>query len=187
MNKKGRIALILVFVLMVSFLAVNVSAGWKWWKPRACSDRVDNDGDGLIDYPADPGCRNIWDRDEYNAPVYVCGDGTCNGDETCETCEVDCGVCPPICGDLVCEDPETCLTCEEDCGICDSCSDTDYGFNVYLFGEVSGYSSGSPYLFSDYCSDSVTLFEYYCSGSQWQVDTFECTGNYTGCMNGTCY
>jgi cysteine-rich repeat protein len=47
-----------------------------------------------------------------------CGDGVCNGDETCETCPEDCGECPPECGDGVCEGDETCETCPEDCGEC---------------------------------------------------------------------
>ncbi|MCX6780050.1 MAG: fibronectin type III domain-containing protein, partial [Candidatus Magasanikbacteria bacterium] len=34
----------------------------------ACSDGSDNDGDGKIDYPADPGCTSISDNDEYNPP-----------------------------------------------------------------------------------------------------------------------
>lgn len=32
--------------------------------PPACSDGIDNDGDGLIDYPADPGCSSASDTDE---------------------------------------------------------------------------------------------------------------------------
>ena len=33
--------------------------------PKAqCADGVDNDGDGLIDAPADPGCESSWDDDE---------------------------------------------------------------------------------------------------------------------------
>jgi len=32
----------------------------------ACSDGVDNDGDGLIDYPVDPGCEAAEDDDEMN-------------------------------------------------------------------------------------------------------------------------
>ena len=35
----------------------------------ACSDGVDNDGDGKIDYPADPGCTGASDTDETNAAV----------------------------------------------------------------------------------------------------------------------
>ncbi|MFA5076206.1 MAG: FG-GAP-like repeat-containing protein [Patescibacteria group bacterium] len=36
-----------------------------------CADGVDNDGDGLVDYPADPGCVDGNDGDEYNAPIIV--------------------------------------------------------------------------------------------------------------------
>ncbi len=39
------------------------------WAPGGafqCNDTVDNDGDGLIDYPADPGCSNATDNDESN-------------------------------------------------------------------------------------------------------------------------
>jgi len=32
-----------------------------------CSDGIDNDGDGLVDYPADPGCSSATDDDEANA------------------------------------------------------------------------------------------------------------------------
>jgi hypothetical protein len=35
---------------------------------RACSDGDDNDGDGLIDSPEDPGCSSGTDDDESNAP-----------------------------------------------------------------------------------------------------------------------
>ncbi len=33
-----------------------------------CNDNQDNDRDGLIDYPNDPGCSSETDDDEYNAP-----------------------------------------------------------------------------------------------------------------------
>jgi hypothetical protein len=42
-----------------------------------CSDGIDNDGDGLTDYPEDPGCSSVTDDDEYNAPptqTYQCSD-----------------------------------------------------------------------------------------------------------------
>jgi uncharacterized repeat protein (TIGR01451 family) len=49
-----------------------------------------------------------------------CGDATCNGDETCNNCSADCGVCPPepVCGDTECNGSESCVTCSADCGIC---------------------------------------------------------------------
>ena len=39
-------------------------------QPKACSDGIDNDGDGLID-GADPGCDGPGDDDEYNPPPPV--------------------------------------------------------------------------------------------------------------------
>jgi hypothetical protein len=45
-----------------------------------CSDGLDNDGDHLIDYPADPGCSSILDDDETDAPAgQVIADGFENG------------------------------------------------------------------------------------------------------------
>ena len=34
-----------------------------------CSDGIDNDQDGLTDFPADPGCDNAADNDETDAPA----------------------------------------------------------------------------------------------------------------------
>ncbi|MEK7560417.1 MAG: Ig-like domain-containing protein [Patescibacteria group bacterium] len=34
--------------------------------PQQCSDILDNDSDGFIDYPADPGCMSPSDTDEFN-------------------------------------------------------------------------------------------------------------------------
>jgi uncharacterized protein YraI len=59
-----------------------------------------------------------------------CGDGDCRADhdESCETCEPDCGPCeepPPPCGDGTCDSAggEDCATCQQDCGFC--CGDGD--------------------------------------------------------------
>ena len=41
-----------------------------------CSDGMDNDGDGLTDFPADPGCANANDVDETDQPE--CSDGLDN-------------------------------------------------------------------------------------------------------------
>jgi hypothetical protein len=47
-----------------------------------CADGIDNDGDGLIDFLADPGCADANDNDEFNAPppppVAQCADGIDN-------------------------------------------------------------------------------------------------------------
>ncbi|MCR4284168.1 MAG: fibronectin type III domain-containing protein [Parcubacteria group bacterium] len=36
-----------------------------------CSDGMDNDSDGLTDYPNDPGCASVSDNDEYNVPADI--------------------------------------------------------------------------------------------------------------------
>jgi len=44
-----------------------------------CNDGLDNDGDGLIDYPFDPGCYSLTDLDEANPlPTVACNDGLDN-------------------------------------------------------------------------------------------------------------
>jgi hypothetical protein len=50
--------------------------------PPACSDGVDNDGDTLIDHPADPGCTDANDTDETDpvpgGVVATAGDVVCD-------------------------------------------------------------------------------------------------------------
>ncbi len=46
----------------------------------ACSNGADDDGDGKVDYPADPGCTGPTDNDEFNPPpppppTYACSNG----------------------------------------------------------------------------------------------------------------
>lgn len=60
--------------------------------PGECADGTDNDGDGLADYPADPGCAN-WQATSKEAPQ--CQDGLDNDSDT----QVD----HP--GDLQCSSP----------------------------------------------------------------------------------
>jgi hypothetical protein len=49
-----------------------------------------------------------------------CGDNTCDNNETCNSCQTDCGVCPveSFCGDNTCDNNETCNSCQADCGAC---------------------------------------------------------------------
>ncbi|MCA9539345.1 MAG: hypothetical protein KC620_10690, partial [Myxococcales bacterium] len=49
--------------------------------PPACFDGLDNDGDGAIDYPLDPGCSSLDDDDEIDPDVAACADGLDNDDD----------------------------------------------------------------------------------------------------------
>lgn len=44
----------------------------------ACSDGIDNDGDGKIDWPADPGCDSATDSSEVDVLKPACSDGIDN-------------------------------------------------------------------------------------------------------------
>ncbi len=47
-----------------------------------CSDGLDNDNDGLVDYPQDPGCDSETDDDEYNVVIIPqCDDGLDNDND----------------------------------------------------------------------------------------------------------
>lgn len=46
-------------------------------KPQ-CSDGVDNDGDGQVDFPDDPGCTSASDDSENSQPLPACSDGKDN-------------------------------------------------------------------------------------------------------------
>ena len=53
------------------------TVGAKTCQPAACNDGLDNDGDGKIDYPFDPGCDSPSDNTEANPTTLpVCGNGT---------------------------------------------------------------------------------------------------------------
>ena len=43
------------------------TAGSRVCTPAACNDGVDDDGDGNVDYPNDPGCDSILDNDETDS------------------------------------------------------------------------------------------------------------------------
>ena len=44
----------------------------------ACDNGADDDGDGAVDYPADPGCESPADDDEEDPQALACGDGADN-------------------------------------------------------------------------------------------------------------
>ena len=49
----------------------------KQQEKPACSNGLDDDGDGFVDFPADPGCVSLDDDDEFNEPVVCFVDSDC--------------------------------------------------------------------------------------------------------------
>ena len=75
----------------------NCSGSYTWDVPSSscvpsgtsqCSDGADNDGDGLIDFPNDPGCSSLADDNEANCGNNICESGI--GGETFGNCPIDC-------------------------------------------------------------------------------------------------
>ncbi|MBA3737054.1 MAG: DNRLRE domain-containing protein [Actinobacteria bacterium] len=105
----------------------------------ACSDGQDNDGDGLTDYPADPGCTSVSDTDETDPPPPspACSDGLDNdsdgltdhpADPGCtdasDTDETDAPPPAPACSDGLDNDSDGLIDHPTDPG-CTDASDTD--------------------------------------------------------------
>jgi hypothetical protein len=106
-----------------------------------------------------------------------CGDGSCGGDESCSSCPTDCGACGPSCGDGQCNGTETCDTCQQDCGSCGPrCGD----------GQCNGTETCSScpqdcHACAARCGDGV------CDGGEGcQSCPQDCGACQAVCGNGTC-
>jgi hypothetical protein len=191
MNKKAKSWII---ALSLTAFLVIIIAGIAFAKPSAqgpaaCKDTIDNDGDGLIDWPNDPGCTSKNDQSELG--TNECDDGVDNdGDDYIDTSDSGCvsayGTDESNCGDSVCEGSETSLNCPADCGYPNSCSDSDGGINILNPGYTSGYFLEDPYTNYDFCLTNFTLVEMYCSGEYSYNTTIDCSGNFTVCSGGRC-
>jgi hypothetical protein len=63
-HRYGWASRLFVLVLFATLIPAHAALA----APKACNDGLDNDGDSLIDYPADPGCVSKGDNDEFNQP-----------------------------------------------------------------------------------------------------------------------
>jgi len=113
----AAIAAYLTTELVSDYVTLGIGGGVE----MGCNDLLDNDGDGFIDYPKDPGCLNQRDN-EFNSYI-ECDDGIDN-DRDGRVDMQDYGCVSPIdvdetdCGDNICEGLESCRNCPEDCGTC---------------------------------------------------------------------
>lgn len=95
-------------------------------------------------------------------PQSWCGDGDCIN-ENCETCEQDCGVCPPVseCGNNVCDAEETCNTCEQDCGQCVEPPGTLVEANDFCCSTDMKYCYDDVVVGNDCTSDKILLYKWF--------------------------
>lgn len=108
-----------------------------------------------------------------------CGDGKCDTNETCTSCQKDCGPCPAGCGDGKCDNTENCQNCEKDCGKCPS----SCGNNTCDAGETTATCpqdcpSSSCTDGDTRCVDATTLE--YCDTGTLKTDKCDaiCAGQY---------
>jgi hypothetical protein len=179
---------------------------------KACSDGIDNDGDGLTDYPADPGCENGNDGNEAdNENKKQCNDGIDNDNDGLTDYPLDPGCSGPgdddetggvlkECQDNVDNDNDGYIDYPADTGCssaldddetnapADSCGDTDGGLIYNVTGTASGYYGGLPYSYTDSCASGTNLNEYYCSGTLGSSTAYACTdmGADYACSEGKC-
>jgi hypothetical protein len=187
-------------------LVVETTAGPP--PPPACSDGTDNDADGKIDYPADPGCTSATDTDETDPPPPpACSDGTDNdadgkvdypADPGCtgpaDTDEADSGPGPVVAaaGDIVC-DPTASGFSGTQSNICQHRATADLlsgadavlplGDLQYENGSLSKFLSGydpSWGRFAPVTYPAIGNHEYQVSGAQGYFDYWNSKGRPTG-------
>ncbi|MCC6993648.1 MAG: VWA domain-containing protein [Deltaproteobacteria bacterium] len=121
----------------------------------ACVDGKDNDGDGAIDFPGDPGCDSPTDNDETNV-VTQCADGGDNdGDMLVDLADPGCQDAsdttesgPAACGDGADNDGDTLIDFPSDPGCTSATDNNEISFPACM----DGIDNDGDLLF-DYPSD----------------------------------
>ncbi len=96
-------------------------------------------------------------------PGIKCGDGACNGTETCQTCPGDCGACPTVetnCGDGIDNDFDGMTDCQDpDCGGKSPCpTDACSGNVAHVFtcgGSAGGFYNTLHKMTGTTCGDKL--------------------------------
>src|SRR3989344_8071854 len=194
MNKKAQIAVIVSLIFAVAVAAVFVYAA-----PKKCNNGVDDDGDGLIDYPNDAWCDGKSDNSE-TSPSLACDNGLdessdadlladyrlVGGDAGCFSI-TDTNEISGDCDDLSDNDNDTFIDfsldpeCSNYSDVEYSCGDTDVGIVHSIQGIVSGSFGGSSFNAVDFCiMNSTILTEYYCNPYNLGSQNINCAVNGTG-------
>ena len=108
--------------------------------PGSCSPCECAVGGEVVGCSCQPGCAEAGDCCANACTLCgvcpaVCGDKTCNGDETCESCPLDCGEC---CGNGICE----AVQAEDSCSCPEDCADDPASCSACECGQPSGGDCG---------------------------------------------
>jgi hypothetical protein len=138
----------------------------------ACDDSLDNDGDGLTDYPDDPGCADALDASEKDdTAAYPCDDGVDN--EPVPDGLVDFradGSGDPGCRSpyYVTESPQ----CQD--GINNDAQEgIDFDGGQSIHGACSGAPGGCPPGVSDPEGDGIANPDAQCVGKPWRMQELQ--------------
>jgi hypothetical protein len=182
--------IILLIILVFSLSLALVSAA-------ECDDGIDNDGDGLADYPDDPGCGNTEGGSEVANGVTVLNECTnaegtgCGTKTNChyDSSEQEIGYCLASCEDD--------FDCTSTFGDTYSCVQASSSSELYCL-EISGcyatedqndrseggyvvttyYQGSTDYMLVDYCSP-IGQVEYYCSSESQASSSIRYTEDYS--------
>jgi len=200
MDKQGKTAILAVLIVAIAIFALAVYAAHK-----QCNNGADDDGDGLTDFPNDPGCSSNNDNSETSSSL-VCDNGQdeandadtladfrlVNGDPGCtsagDTNEQD-GACDNTFDDDL--DGVTDFPNDPECAsFADfeyECADTDGGINIVVQGSAFGSNAGVFFNETDFCVDATLLTEYFCaSSSNPRALNRTCANETPQCSNGAC-
>jgi hypothetical protein len=148
---------------MLGFGGVTGFAAWSRspFDGPDCSDSVDNDGDGLADYPADLGCTDASDVSE-KTPLVACDDGADNDGDGWADYSTTSFPRDPGCGSATgASETSQCQNGVNDDG--DGLVDFDGGVSIY-----GSCSAGTcPTGVSDPNQDGVPDPDPHCVGKPW--------------------
>jgi spore coat protein A len=137
----------------------------------ACSDGVDNDGDGFVDHAGgDPGCDSPGDLGEH-APTLPCDDGIDNdGDGFVDTADPACSSGSPYVPDPAAPREQT--QCQDginnDLGQDPNPGLIDFDGGQSIWGACTGQPAGCPANVSDPEGDGVANPDPQCAGKPWK-------------------
>ncbi len=128
----------------------------------ACNDGVDNDGDGLTDYPDDPGCTDPRDPDETDPPecadlVDNDGDGLTDypNDPKCASFNDDSESGAPECSDGIDNDGDGLTDYPDDPGCADANGRREFTPPACSDGIDNDGDGLTDYPFDDGCASSL--------------------------------